>query len=334
MMRIMTKILNRAAVLVVCLRKEQEPVLDFLVGSPEGKRAGAARWREGVSPDEFCREAKNTPTVVLVTGYGVIAKAYADGSELAAKVTKSGEFVWACELQADGTRRLAFVRRGQLDGLFRLLDEKRIPVAEVRMDAEAANAAMKETAAWQALRLYGETLSLKRVLCGDRLAAAAAGRLRLPLLLALLLLLGVNYPVSLSLQEKYNRQQNEFLRLERTVADQRVWSEKAERLFQEFGNSGAEELCPLADRIASLVPEAVVMEVLAVNPLKTQPEELKPLQLQQKYILLEGHTPEIGEVTVFTRRLSDCAPAWKVRLISLDREKQSGEFVFKIGIGI
>lgn len=320
-MCIATKILNQVTVLIICLRREEHPACFLFQGHYRHQVLVTDHWSEGIPLQELCTRIKNTPLLLVITGYGVISKECGDGTGVESRIVGNNEFLWSYVSENESVKQLTFVRRTQITPLLEILKAKKCLVAETRIEQQKDNESLLDMAVKQS----------HFVLTGNQIAAFMAIKLRLPLLLLLLLLLGINVPINRSLLKKCSRQQQEYARLQGIVAERRSWSEKTEHLFREFRESEDWQPCLLADRIASLVPETLVLEGLVVNPLKKQPEELKPLQMQRN-VLVEGYSAETAGITVFTRRLADYNPSWEVQLISLNRSEEKDVFKFKIMI--
>ena len=105
-------------------------------------------------------------------------------------------------------------------------------------------------------------------------------------------------------------------------------------MVREFEGSGTGRVSVVLDRVAALVPPAVNLDMLVVNPLLKGLEEGKFVVTREGCLELSGVTADPGQVTLFTGSLSSSAFARQVKLVSLDRNRETGLYHFKIWIGL
>ena len=334
-MNILKNILNRVVVLILQLRRGEEPGLHLLCVRYRKGELYPEQWLPDVLYGQAETYMRKYPVLLLVTGYGVIARDHGEDLPFEHRIRSDREFLWNVLASAGETRQFVFVRKEQVDLLIKQLEKGQINFLGLDI---LPGEGEQELAFLRAKRFYEEHLKMKKLFApgteNDRLAGWLAGKLKLPALLLLLCVLGVDYPLRSLLRRKHSVQQTEYVRMQQKVAEQHLRSEKARLIFREFGEEPAQCLSVLADHIASLLPEGMILENLELNPLKKQVEELKPLFLQQHYVRLEGYTAVPGEITVFTTRLSERNPDWQIRLITLATRKDSADFHFKIGISL
>lgn len=334
-MNILKNLLNCVVVLMLQLRREEEPGLHLLCVRFRKGKLCPERWLTDISYRQAETYMQKYPVLLLVTGYGVIVRNCGEDLPFEHRIRSDREFLWNVLMPAGGTKQFVFVRRGQVDVLLRQLEKGRITPLKLNILPGDGD---REPALLEAKRFYDENLKIKKTFASgaenDRLAGWLAGKLKLPALLLLLCLLGINYPLRLLLQRRYSLQQAEYACVRQKISEKHQRLEKTRLIFREFGEEPAERLSVLADHIASLLPETVVLESLVLNPLKQKVEELKPLPLQRHCIRLEGCTSVPGEVTVFTARLSERNPGWQIKLITLTIQKDTGDFYFKIDIRV
>lgn len=332
-MNILTNILNRVVIVMLQLRRGEGPGLHLLCVRYRKGKLWLEQWLTDVPYGQAETYMQRYPVILLVTGYGVIVRNCGEDLSFEHRIRSDREFLWNILMPAGEAKQFVFVRNGQVSPLLKQLEKGGI--IPLRLDILPGEGDRK-LAFLRAKQFYDENLKMKKLFVpgteSDRLAGLLAGKLKLPALLLLLCVLGINYPLRSLLQRRYSLQQAEYARVRQKVSEQHLHSEKTRLIFREFGEDPAERLSVLADRIASLLPETVVLESLVLNPLKKRVEELKPLPLQRHYIRLEGYTSVPGEITVLTARLSERNPDWQIKLITLTTRKDSEDFHFEIGI--
>lgn len=341
------KMLDRITVIFAFLQQDGAIKLDVI---------RLVRGKNGVRVEEDVQEVivgdigemkLKEPTLLLVAGYGVIRKVFhAEDGDGIRRVTENENVIWERFDRDDGECVICFTRRDKIISLEDELHGYRVPVIEtclwgVRSGEEVLptnRERVRESAIGLAERFYDRGITWKDLLKGgmrgDSLAALIAGKIKLVALLCLLGLLVVNYLWNTSVREKYASLQLEIASLERDVSNREKLSREMERVVREFKGNGTGRMSVVLDRIAALVPAEVNLDMLVVNPLLKGLEEGKSVVTREGSIELSGVTADPGQVTLFTGNLSSSAFARQVKLVSLDRNRETGLFNFKIWIGL
>ena len=341
------KMLDRITVIFAFLQQDGAIRLDVL---------RLVRGKHGVRVEEEVREVivgdigemkLKEPTLLLVTGHGIIRKVFHEGDEDGIRrVTGNENIMWERFDRDGGECVICFTRRDKIKSLEDELHGYQVPVIEtclqgVRSGEEGVpmnQEWVRETAIGLAERFYDRGITwndlLKGGKRGDSLAALIAGKIKLIALLCLLGLLVVNYLWNTSVREKCASLQLGIASLERDVSNREELSREMERVVREFEGSGTGRMSVVLDRVAALVPPAVNLDMLVVNPLLKGLEEGKSVVTREGCIELSGVTADPGQVTSFTGRLSSSAFVRQVKLVSLDRNRETGVFNFKIWIGL
>lgn len=290
----------------------------------DGRTIAAWRCRAGGAPQRAEYDAAavaKSAAVVTVAGHGTIAKPAA--SEVAARVRGDGEtFLWS---ERDG--QIAFVRRERLQGL---LDELAAGVhpQRIAVGVPPSEAAQEFFAAlrWRAL--------LRPSAAGSALAQTFVRRLALPVSGLVLGLLAANAALAPSLGARRQALQTEYTARERTDSAAAGITARQRALLAEFGAPAAVWRAAVCDRIAAAVPDKVVLTRLAVEPLTRRFEAAKPLQRQERTVIVEGTAPAAGDVSAFVERLTAERRCRTVRLTNVERERDAERLVFRIEIGL
>lgn len=331
MKHLLKRILNRFVLLVIDLQKDGAAKEIFFRGT--WKKGTICLEETGGTGPEGCPDEKwkQWPVLVLFTGYGVVSKTYERKTELIVRIIQGEEFLWEkMDTEKDEEQRIVFVRQEVVGPLLKNIEDQGTVVTEVSLSEDAGRDFLERWVVriynrWHTREYWGKKERSDQVL-----AHIVEKRMRLPILVIILILLGINYPLLSDLQERVVRQQSELVVRQQKVAAYRAGSEKTQKMVRAF--SARKKLSPFLDRIAALVPAGITLELLSVNPSERRIEPGKPLPLKEDYVMVEGYTRQTAEVAQFTGRLAEEEPLWRVMLIRLDRREETGDFVFQIGI--
>ena len=82
------------------------------------------------------------------------------------------------------------------------------------------------------------------------------------------------------------------------------------------------------------MPERVVLTLLALEPLTKRFEAEKPLQRQERTVVVAGTAPAAGDVSAFVERLTAARCCRTVRLTHVEREREAERLTFRIELGL
>lgn len=299
-------------------------VLDVTL-TPDSHTIAAWRCKMGGEPQQTEYDAAAVAkgvAVVTVSGRGTVAKS-AD-SQLAARVRGDGAtFLWS---EHDG--RIAFVRRERLQGVLAELSAAGIHPQRIEVFAPP------DATVGEFLAGLGWRQLLRPTAEGSSLAQAVVRRLALPVLGLFLCLLAANAAVAPSLGTRCLTLQAELAARERTASTAADATDRQRALLAEFSARPTASRTVVCDRIAAAVPVQVVLTRLAVEPLTKRFEAGKPLQRQERTVVVAGTAPAAGDVSAFIERLAGEPCCRTVRLTNVERERDAERLVFRIEIGL
>lgn len=340
-------ILNRVIILVIRLEKDGEPKISMSSIDRKGKELIVEEFDDRVELEKIGTRNIKDPVLLMITGHGIIRKVYrGDEMNERERITNNDEFLWDCLVKENGDNVIAFTRKDRVSFYLEKLEQNQVPVIDIHVgnvvieDSVTFEQEMdtRKTSILLADQFYKNGIKWKELARagkrGNILSSLMIKRIKLPLLLCLLGLLLVNYLWNSSVREKYVRQQAELTLLEKNVSNREKLSREMEQVIREFKGKGKNSFTPVLDKIASLVPEEVILETLTLNPLVKTLEDNKPLITREGFIELAGITSNPEKVTAFTSKLTGCDFTRQVKLISLDKNRESGVFNFKIRVGL
>ena len=294
--------------------------------------------RECADPgaDALKKECSGRPVLISVSGYGVVTKP-AEDTAIVEKVTSDPEtFAWSFSDERKDLGSISFVRREQVEPLGQRLAANGIPVMDIRYGPAAADP--EQEALRQAERFYRDTLKWRTLLRstpeGRMVAKAAERRLRLPVLGLILLLLVVNTFASGSLRERRAQQRTVLSAREKKQDASQARSEQRRAAVAEFSRRLPYRHALLLDRVASHVPPAVTLSVLAVQPLSKTLEEGKDPVFVSETLSIRGVTNDASAVSELMTGLRSELPLREARLEGLEQNRESGATEFKITVAL
>ena len=286
--------------------------------------------------DALKKECSGRPVLISVSGYGVVTKP-AEDTAIVEKVTSDPEtFAWSFSDEREDSGSISFVRREQVEPLGQRLAANGIPVMDIRYGPAAADP--EQEALRQAERFYRDTLKWRTLLRptpeGRMVAKAAERRLRLPVLGLMLLLLVVNTFASGSLRERRAQQRTVLSAREKKQDASQARSEQRRAAVAEFSRRLPYRHALLLDRVASHVPPAVTLSVLAVQPLSKTLEEGKDPVFVSETLSIRGVTNDASAVSELMTGLRSEPPLREARLEGLEQNRESGATEFKITVAL
>ena len=323
---------------VLCVRFEEADRYAMRLFVLEGHREGCRILRKSAEPgaDALKKECSGRPVLISVSGYGVVTKP-AEDTAIVGKVTSEPEtFAWSFSDEKEDSGSISFVRREQVEPLGQRLAANGIPSINIRYERVAADP--EQEALRQAERFYRDTLKWRTLLRptpeGRMVAKAAERRLRLPVLGLMLLLLVVNTFASGSLRERHAQQRTVLSAREKKQDASQARSEQRRAAVAEFSRRLPYRHALLLDRVASHVPPAVTLSVLAVQPLSKTLEEGKDPVFVSETLSIRGVTNDASAVSELITGLRSEPLLREARLEGLEQNRESGATEFKITVAL
>lgn len=280
-------------------------------------RSGCNNQTEPAHPSQ--KKMSRGIVAVTVSGYGVVRKPVS--TELATRIrTDPKTFLWS-ERQDD----FFFVRRERLQPILKQLVGMGLVPQRILV-----NMSPLETA-----RITRATIGWKSLVHptneGSALAQAIIRRIGLPILAFFFLLLAANVAIFPSLNAKKQMMQTQLAAQERVNSENAANNVRQRTLLSDF----IEKKHPIprsvvCDRIATAVPEDVILTLLEVEPLIGHFDVSKLLQRQEGAILIHGTAPNDKAISRFIEQLSTQHLLKNICLIAVERGYNSERLSFQI----
>ena len=298
-------------------------------------RRGRVRIKKRIrnfQPGDRNRGWRNRPAVLVIYGREVVSRICPDKSDFAVRIRENKEFISFGELQEGGTVKLTFMRREAYRLLRNRLEEEHFPIVAARICAgsdctEEVYAAGKE--------YFTNDLTLRRLLKpsaeGSALASLLFSRLALPVLGSALVFLGANRWVCGRLEQDVQRRQAELGTLRQSALLRERRHTEGKQVETEYAPPLPYPYAFLADRIASAVPDGVMLTVLGIRPLCGRLQFGRPLPPADPKAIVRGESVSSASVAGFADTLKSLDFGRRLNLVSLDRDRES-RYVFELEI--
>lgn len=326
-----SKILNRVNVLVTVYDNTGEYALSLWQCCKSGKAIEIGEAAEAGDPSKI----KSVPAIILAGGYGVISKNIENSGDIVQQVVADPEkFMWS---YSGGGERLIFVKREQLAGALENIVGKGFKTVA----ASCFDIRTKETeaAVADAAEEYYSRMATLRNVCrpgaaGSAMAQMLFHKLKMPVLVAVLLILVANALIGPRIGTKLAAQRQEVAALERSFGKQSESDRNRQRVLSEFGVKLPDRYAVICDKAGSAVPGNVVLTQLAVQPLtKAMEQGRKPL-FAERSVVIRGEAAGPDDVSTFARSLGETGSFREIHLTSIDKDRESGKTIFRIDAGL
>lgn len=334
-MNLLHKILPRAGVLTVIFSDGDNYTVRLLKCRRRGGATGCSDAEDVTGLEGIRKELTSLPVIVAVGGYGVISKE--TSADIAGKVMADDSgFLWS---EHGGT--ISFVRERQLAGLRQSLEDAgaKVVLTEcIRHEKNAGDEQLKQTVIDIADRFYTEKLRVGNVLKptaqGSSLAQLAASKLRLPVLGAVMLALTVNALYAPKVRGRYENARMEFEAVSKTIGQSGEASRRQQEFLAEYARTLPRRISLMCDRAAMALPGDITLTTLAVQPPARSPENNRKTVFANDCMVITGESTSSGSISQYVSALGGLDFARQVHLTSVEQEKESNMFIFKITVDL
>jgi|GEM_PF-432477 len=323
--------------------------------SPQPTKAEVVADWEDVEVDGIKERVKKSLLVVAVGGYGVISKEIAASPEIAAKVREDeGHYLWS---ESEGV--ITFVRAQQLEKFFAELDSAGVhrlgtllvaggganvcaengtaSACEARREARSPSPIDEHT-----LRLaeefFARNATFKKAFTpseiGSLVATALFHRIKLSVLGIVLLALVANTMLSSGVRARYNVTSARLERLKESSEHDKELSQGRRQAMAEFSKGIGYRYAVLCDRVARAMPPRITLTQLAIQPLEKKIEEGRKPQIEERAIVVSGTSPDPESISSYVSALQKQSFVNKVKLTSIEQNRDDPSVGFTITIEI
>lgn len=289
----------------------------------------------GMSAADFTSKKFATPLILVISGKGVISKSYKENSEELKQITdRLDDFLFAKEVIGNGIVKVTFLRRKLYEVLCKELNIESLPLIEVRIDA---NNNPQEEAKKAAEEFQISGFSIRDVFTpsirSSKLLSLVAGKILLPALLILLAILLVNFFVQQDIASRLKEQQFLLTQVKRNTDQAEKKQGERQQILEQLVNEPGYPYAWIADRIASVVPDEIILAELNIQPLKDRIQRNKPLNVERDKVVIKGTSINSTSVTAFTDSIQGLRIFKTVQLDMLNKDR-NGNYQFTLNISL
>lgn len=277
---------------------------------------------------------KNSPALIVVTGEGIISKAYDKQDATCKRIMKDPELLWDVEEEKGRQPMISFLRRGSLSGFLQTVSLHHLALIDTWIYSADIEYDIQTRLEKLYLAHFKSTALWKSSDCRDILANILFQKIFLPVLLSVFVLLLGNYFLHSYYTKQYQQKQNIIYRSERDTRASSLHEKKKNQLLGGYNQIPNQSFALLADRIASYVPVNLFLTSMQVFPLGKSPniKEKKTLHVDYRLIRLKGMVETPGSVTLLSQLLESDKLFDKVKVVRLGRKKNTELFEFEMEI--
>lgn len=296
-------------------------VIDIDGGAPEVRFSKVCLKRHSgemrlvrMEEDKDRAAALSRPSVIVVTGGGVSSKPVVDGDPSVARIMKSGELYVTVHAGDRTSPTVDFIRKDSVSGVVPELERACALVIGIMVSRNAGDiGAMVEQSCSHRLgfRRLPSDVPLLAALCGQLYRS-----LRLPLLVAYLLVLAVNWILFSGISGRLQQRRSEhdaMVRDREAAAESDSRQKGLERMFSDLPDLAARSA---AGRVAGAVPAGTRLTGLSIS----SGDEDGTSPDRGARISVSGETLDPEEIVEMSRRLAGTAGFRQADISSIETD--------------
>lgn len=259
------------------------------------------KYHKDIIISDITSKKFDTPIILTISGKGIISKNYKENSEELKRITEQpDDFLFASENMGDGILRVTFLRRHLYESLCKELVVEKLSLVEVRIDANNDPEQEAQKAAedfWTSE--FGVKEAFTPCMRSSCLMSLVAKKILLPVLLFLIVVLLINFFVQQNIGSQLQEQQTLLAQTKRNTAQVEKNLGEKQQLLDQLGNEAKFPYAWIADQVASVVPNEMILTELNIQPLRDRIQNNKPVTTENNKVVIKGRSINPTSVTDF-----------------------------------
>lgn len=332
-MRISRYIINNLLFFELCTSTVKQEIKVWRV-SNKGKKVFLVEQKFDI--EEEPKKWKYFPAVLLITGDQVISKKFRKDDLSFNRITENPELLWDLSFQSDSEEQtVSFLRKELIEELIGVLERSEIYVLKkwIIKEEDISKEKLIVNFYKNHFRLVDIRNNLPQI---NMLSLIIYYKMRLPVLLLFFMMVLGNFLFNIHLRQEYETAQSELYFNQRNNKQQQDTQKKQAHILSLYQSLPNRSIALIADRIASYVPQKLVLNSLLFFPLEgteyNSVQQNKKIKFKENFILIEGETEIPGGVSLFTQFLEKDQLFSNVKIVSLVKDKDSSIFTFELNI--
>ena len=160
-----------------------------------------------------------------------------------------------------------------------------------------------------------------------------AKKVSLPVLLFLIVVLLINFFVQQNIANQLQEQQIRLAQTKRNTAQVEKNLGEKQQILNQLSNEPRFSYAWIADQIASVVPDEIILTELEIQPLKDRIQENKPVNVEKNKILIKGQSLNPASVTDFTDSIQVLGAFGPVQL-TMHNKDRNDHYLFTLDVSL
>lgn len=333
-MNVLSKFIRKISVISASFNGSKYDFLLLVIGR-EKDEFKVIQSSENVPLADIAGKNYDTPLILIISGKGVVSKDFRTESEEVRQITNHPEeFLFASENTGENRCRITFLRRKMYDSLCQEINIEKLPVIEVRIDAGNNT---KHEAIKAAEEFWATQSGMKEILTpsmrSSTLLSLLTKQLSLPVLGVLLVILLGNFMIQQNITDRLKGQQTLMSQAQRNSAQVERITDIKQQVLNDLVNEIHYPYSWIADRIASVVPDDIVLSELEIQPLNGKIQANKTVEADENRIVVKGRCKDPESVTSLTDSIHSLGIFSTVQLNVLSKDRNNN-YQFNIDISL
>lgn len=277
---------------------------------------------------------KNSLVILWVTGDQVVTKEFDELDQNMKRMINNPELICSMESIDDQIKRVSFLRRENLVTILQVIERNKLPIVDTWICDDKIEFDVREKLEESYKSGFKSTALMKSANAKGILINLLFQRIFLPVLLFFFVLLLGNYFLNAHYTEEYQKIQSVILRNNKNQSDAPNGKKKSQVVASYEQIPQQQSVALLADRIASYLPNNVFLTSMTLFP-PIKNVNVKPgkmIQIEYEKIRLKGAVDIPGSVTLLAQFIEADNLLGKVKVVSLNKQKNSDFFDFELEI--
>lgn len=267
----------------------------------------------------------NHPTIVLVSGKGIISKSYEQDKTIIQRVVGNESLYHSFD---DDKKEISFVRKEQVDGEIKQFSK----IVGIKVCSKVDDLVIRETVA----EFYKKTLTVHNLFKNKDdsklLLSHLIKKVEIPLLIVVFAILLLNFFVNAHLSEMNNNLEMELVKNRKSSSHIDSQQKEIQKLKMENTPNRCMDASILIDLLASQIPDGIAVSYFAVDPLKRKVATKQPLHIEKNTITLKGETLSANEITILTTNIENLDFLKNVKIKDIEQKQERAILEFELEI--
>ncbi|MBE9488441.1 MAG: PilN domain-containing protein [Bacteroidetes bacterium] len=265
------------------------------------------------------------PTIVLVSGKGVITKSYVQDKTIIQRVISNDNLYHSCNNE---NKEISFVRKEQVDCKIKQFSN----ILYIKICGKVDNLVIRDTIS----EFYKNKLTIKNLLKykddGKLISSYLIRKAEIPLMISVFIILLLNFFINAHISEMNNGLQMKLMQYKNNNIQMDSQLKDIKKIKMENIPNRSMSTSLMIDKLASQIPDSVTLNYLAVDPLKRKVEKKRSLITAKNTITIKGETYTANDITILTTNIKNLDFVKNIKIKQISKKKNNAMLEFEIEI--